>query len=157
MSNEEIRMTPRILFQSFMLVAGAYIAHLVLLFIVANVAFPDSMAIITGEPAEFQKIVESEPERVYPESMAWVLMLASSVVCFGLGAAVARLAPISSFSHVLFFAAILFFQFLQLAIGAEPTWRNKLILFMAISPVAALLGANFSGGSNRQSGDQDSD
>lgn len=42
-----------------------------------------------------------------------------------------------------FFAAILFVQYLQFAIGAEDSLQNMRILFMGVSPVAALLGANF--------------
>ena len=141
MSESELRITPSVLFRSFLLVAGAYVTSLILLFVVANVAFPDSMAIVTGEPAEYQRILEAEPERIYPEHMFWVLLLAGAAIYFALGALVARLAPLSSFSHVVLFAMVLFVQYLQLAIGADSSIRSKLILFMAVAPIAAILGA----------------
>lgn len=141
MDEEELRLTPNVLFKSFLLIAGSYIGSLILLFVVANVAFPDSMAIITGEPAEYQRILEAEPERIFPEQMFWVLLLAGAAIYFGFGALVARLAPLSSFSHVVLFSMILFAQYLQLAIGADSSVRTKLILFMAVAPIAVLLGA----------------
>lgn len=155
MSDEEIRITPNVLFKSFLLVAGAYVASWVLLFLVANIAFPETIAIITGEPAEYRRILETEPERIYPEHFFWSLLIVGAAICFGLGGLVARLAPISSFSHVILFAMILFAQYLQLAIGADSSIRGKLILFMAVMPIAALLGANmFFSKSSHQTADQ---
>ncbi len=142
-ANEEFRIAPNVLFKSFLVVAGAYVANIVLLFAIANVAFPDSMRIIMGEPEAFSKILAEDPTRVFPPSMFWVLVGSSVVSCFGLGYAVVAFAPTGKFSQAIFFATILFVQYLQLAIGADSALQTKLILLMAVSPVSALLGANW--------------
>ena len=74
--------------------------------------------------------------------MLWMLLGASAAVSFVSGYVVAHLAPIGKSSHAVFFAAILFVQYLQFAISAGQALQTMLILFMAVSPIAALLGAN---------------
>ena len=141
-NQHETRLAPAMLFRSFLIVAGAYLANLVLLSLVTFVFFPETIEIIGKEPAEFQKIVDDDPQKIFPPQLFWVLLVASSVTCSVLGYLVARLAPIGKFSHAIFFAAILFVQYLQLSIGAERDLRTKLVLMMVVSSVAVLIGAN---------------
>jgi hypothetical protein len=142
MNPEEPRLAPSLLFHSFLIVAGAYVVHLVLLFGIAYLVFPDSVALLGADPEEYQRIMENEPERIFPRGMFWLLLIAGGIVCSVLGYVVTMLAPLSKFSHALFFAAVLFAAYLQLAIGAEADLRPKLILLMVVTSVAALLGAN---------------
>jgi hypothetical protein len=104
--------------------------------------FPDSFEIMNQEPEQYQAMLETEPERIFPREMLWILLGVSAAVCFVSGYVVARLAPISKFSHAVFFAAIVFVQYLQFAIGASEALQTMLILFMGVSPIASLLGAN---------------
>lgn len=137
--------TTNALFRSFLLVAGAYIFNLVCLCLIAvglaSTMFPKTM-LVFGEPEKFNAAFQADPTSIFPRELIWILLGASVFISFGLGYLVARLAPISKFPHAIFFAMILFGQYLQLAIGAIPTLQTPLILFMATSPVAALLGAN---------------
>ena len=139
---EEIKPDPALLFRSFLLVAGAYVANLVLLFLVIFVVSPETIEILGMEPAEYQKILDNEPEKIFSQELFWILLIASGITCSALGYLVARLAPLGKFSHAIFFAAILFAQYLQLAIGAADHLRTKVMLLMVVSSVAALVGAN---------------
>ena len=147
MSIENQPLPPGMMFRSFMLIGGAYIVSFLLVcvagFVIAKSFFPDSIAIINGDPAIYNSIMETEPEKVFPPEMLWMLLVVSAFSCAVLGYLVARTAPFGRFSHAVFFAAILFVHYLQLAIGAKPPLQTMLVLFMAASPVAALLGANF--------------
>ncbi len=146
MSTEKQLFPPAVLFRSFLLVAGAYILNFIVLgaigmLIVAKL-FPDSFEIMNREPEQYQAIFEAKPERIFPRELLWILLGVNAAVCFVFGYLVARLAPIGKFSHAVFFAAILFVQYLQFAIGAGAALQTMLILFMGVSPIAALLGAN---------------
>lgn len=147
MSEEPNQFPPALLFKSFLLVAGAYMINVVLLgavaFGVLTVMFPESLAVINSPPEEFNRVFSESPEKIYPPELLWVMLGVSIVVCFGLGYFVARMAPLAKFPHSIFFAAILFVQYLQLAIGASDSLQRMLVLFMAASPVAAILGANW--------------
>lgn len=146
MSTENQLFPPAVLFRSFLLVAGAYILSFVVLGVVGMLIvatlFPDSFEILNREPEQYQQIFEREPARIFPREMLWMLLGVSAAVCFVFGYLVARLAPIAKFSHSVFFAAILFVHYLQSAINAGETLQTMLILFMGVSPIAALLGAN---------------
>lgn len=146
MSEDRIPFPPAALFRSFLLVAGAYLSNILLLLmaigVISMTLFPDSYQVLNAEPDEFNKIFETDPQRVFPPAMLWILLVVSGLVCFGLGYLVARLAPLGRFSHAILFAVILFVQYLQLAIGALESLQTMLILFMAVSPVASLLGAH---------------
>lgn len=146
MSTEKQLFPPSVLFRSFLLVAGAYILNFVVLgaagALIVAMLFPDSFEILNSEPEQYQQIFEAEPERIFPRELLWTLLGVSAAVSFVLGYAVARLAPIGKFSHAVFFAAILFVQYLQFAIGAGAALQTMLILFMGVTPIAALLGAN---------------
>ena len=81
---EPIRL-PAILFQSFLLVAGAYMLNLVLLgltgFGLMATLFPDSLELINSKPEEFNRIFEESPEKSIRQSFSgrcW-LSAASSV------------------------------------------------------------------------------
>ena len=143
---EQTPFPPAVLFRSFLLVTGAYIVNIVMLLmalaIVAMTLFPESFEILNSEPEEYNKVFAAQPEKIFPKAMLWILLLVAGMICFGLGYWVARLAPIGKFSHAIFFAVILFIQYLQLAIGSGESLQTMLILFMAVSPVAALIGAN---------------
>ena len=134
------------LLRSFLLVAGSYMLNVLLLGAVAIVLimtmFPESYEILNLEPEQFNAIFEENPERVFPPLLLWLLLAASCVICFGLGYFVASKAPLARFPHAIFFAAILFVQYLQLAMGATDTMQRMLVLFMGASPIAAILGAN---------------
>lgn len=143
MEEQEYRIEPGMFLRCFLVVGGAFLANFILLFLVAYVVFPDSMAILTGDPEQFRKVLENEPDRVYPQEMFWVLLVGSVVTCSILGALVACLVPIGRFTNALLFAVALFLQYLQWAIGADWQLQRKLILFMAISPIAALIGSSF--------------
>lgn len=134
-----------VLLRSFMIVAGAYMLNLVsmcsIAVALAATMFPDTL-LIFDEPEKFKAVFQVDPERIFPRALIWMMLGASVVISFALGYLVARLAPVGKFPHAIFFAMILFAQYLQMAIGAIPTLQTPLILFMATSPVAALLGAN---------------
>ena len=138
---------PAVLFRSFLLIAGFYVLNILVMgaatvFLLAFF-FPDSFEILNADKKAFKTIFETEPERVFPPVLLWILLGISAAVCFVLGYFVARLAPISKFPHSIFFSAILFVQYLQMAIGATDTMQRMFVLFMAVSPVAAILGANW--------------
>lgn len=146
MTEQDNRLPPALLFRSFLLVAGAYMLNLVVLGIVAvavlRFAFPESFEILNLEPEKFNSVFEENPDKVFPPEFLWLLLVISSLICFALGYLVARQAPIAKFPHAIFFAAILFVQYLQLAIGATNTLQRMFVLFMAASPIAAVIGAN---------------
>lgn len=147
MSEVPNRFPPAVLFRSFFLVAGAYMLNVFLVGVVGFglmlTAFPDSAEIFDLAPEEFNKVFSENPEKVYPPELLWIMLGVSIVVCFGLGYFVARMAPLAKFPHSVLFAAILFVQYLQLAIGATDSLQRMLVLFMAASPIAAILGANW--------------
>ena len=137
--------TNGLLLRSFLLVAGAYVVNLVGICVAATVlaatVFPKTM-LVFDEPDKFKAAFEADPSAIFPPELMWILLAVSVVLSFVLGYLVARLAPIGKFPHALLFAMIMFVQFLQLAIGNTTSLQTILILFMALSPIAALLGAN---------------
>jgi len=145
LEENELPKTNHTLFRSFMLVAGAYLLNLICMGLItvglASTMFPKTMLIFDA-PEKFNPVFQADPASIFPRELVWTLLGASVVTSFVLGYLVARLAPISKFPHAIFFAMILFCQYLQLAVGAIPSLQTPLILFMATSPVAALLGAN---------------
>ena len=143
MSDEQPNgLPPSFLLHSFMVVAGAYVINIVLLLTIAFIVFPDAVALLGAEAEEYKKVLDNQPERIFPQGMFWLLLISSSVTCSVLGYFVAKLAPLAKWPHAIFFAAILFVQYLQLSIGSPAEARPKLILLMAISSIAALIGAD---------------
>lgn len=138
---------PGLLLRSFLLVASAYVVNIMIIagigFVLLWTMFPDSFELFSRDPDEFNQIFEQDPERVYPRELLWMLLAVSVVVSFWTGYFVARMAPIARLPHSVFFAVILFVQYLQLAITASSSMQTMLVLFMAASPVAALLGAQW--------------
>jgi len=140
------RLPPGLLFRSFLLVASAYVIHTLLLYAAAIgllvLAFPESFEILCAEPEQFDRMLAEDPDRVYPRPLLWMVLGCITIVCVGLGYAVARLAPIAKFPHAILLAAILFVNYLLSAIDATDTLQRMLVLFMAASPIATVIGAN---------------
>ncbi|MEM9411895.1 MAG: hypothetical protein AAGA30_12320 [Planctomycetota bacterium] len=145
---------PGFFLKSFMIIAGAYIANAMLLVIglvvIAKLFFPESFELLQLEQEAFKQVVTSDPQKVFPPEFLWSLLCFACGVSFLLGFIVSKVAPIGKFTHAIFFAAILFAQYLQMAIGASESIQTMLILFMGLTPIAALLGASQAVGSGNK-------
>lgn len=135
------------LFRSFLLVAGGYLLCIVLLMGLtlglAYAFFPATVQAIGAEPIEFERQIEHNAAELFPIALTLPLVLLFSMVCFGIGWGVARLAPFAKFGHGLFLSAILFVSFLQAAITGPDGVKGMILALMIGASVGALTGARW--------------
>ena len=144
MEQEEYSLPPGTLFISFMLVSGGYVLSVTLLFIfafsLATVYSPETIEAAGNDPAIFEQQLQNNASDLLPQKLYWPLLLLDALGCVAIGFCVARLARFAKFSHCIFLAVIIFIGFLQSAMAAPAEIQWMLIGFMAIAPIATLVG-----------------
>ena len=147
----EQRLPPGMLFRSFMLVGGAYMLCVTALFVSFFVLLVNGHQEILdlmneGDQDKVQAVFEADPEALIPRTVFVRLILINTVITFGLGWAVGRVAKFAKFQHAFFFALIVFVTFLQQAVSAPQAARWMFFMLMAAFGVAALAGGKLGSG-----------
>ncbi len=145
MNEPQYHLPPKLLLHSFVLVTGGYLTSMALLLAsglgLILLFFPQTFSAIGSDPAEFELILEHQAGELFPMALMLPLALVGAASSFGVGFALARLAPFAKFGHTLFLAAILFVSLLQSALGAPAALQGKLLMVMALTSASVLLGA----------------
>ena len=144
MEQEEYSLPPGTLFISFLLISGGYVLSVTILFILAfslaTVYSPETIEAVGSDPAVFEQQLQNNAADLLPQKLYWPLLILDALACAAIGFGVARLAKFAKFSHCIFLAVIIFIGFLQSAMGAPAAIQWMLIGFMAIAPIATLMG-----------------
>lgn len=168
---DQERVPPSVLFQSFMIVAGSYMASLVFLFILFGVVsrfyFPETFEFLSRrsvannlndiakdhpervvDPNLSQEQIQANAELIMPSNLFWILLVGQGLFSILVGWFATRIAPYAKFNHAIFVAVILFVSFLQMAVKNSGDLQWKLLVMMCVMPIAVLVGARIQGGHN---------
>lgn len=145
---ESERISPNILFQSFLIVAGGYVFSIILLGTLAATFgyffFPEAME-IWMTPNITKEQVFASPELLLPENLFWVLLISHSLMSVAIGWLITWLSPFAKFHHAIFVSVVVFVGFLQAAVGAPREIQWMFLMMMVAFPVSTLIGAKVFG------------
>jgi len=148
---DQERVPPSVLFHSFMIVAGSYMASLIFLFILFGVVsrfyFPETFELLS-DPNLSKEQIQASADLLMPQSLFWILLVGQGLFSVFVGWFATRIAPYAKFNHAIFVAVVLFVSFLQMAVKNSGSLQWKLLLMMCVMPIAVLVGAKIQGGRN---------
>ncbi|MEM7454551.1 MAG: hypothetical protein AAF456_09405 [Planctomycetota bacterium] len=145
------RLPPGMLFRSFMLVGGGYMLCVAALFLTFFLLLVNGHQEIIelmneGDQDKVQAVFEADPQALIPRTVFVRMLLINTVVTFGIGWVVGRLARFSKFQHVFFFSLLIFITFMQQAINSPQAARWMFYTLMTVLGAAALMGGKLGSG-----------
>lgn len=124
------------------LISNFFWAGSFLLLILSPSFFPDVAAGWALPSEEFNQQWAMNPTQFVPNSLFWIVFAVGLLGSFLAGFVVVKIAPFSSFGHVIFVAVVVFVSWLQqLVSGDTPdAFRWMVLLSMISAALAAVVG-----------------
>lgn len=145
---ETERLPTNLLFRSFLIVAGSYVASVIFLFltyfITTRVGFPETFEFMSTPNLSIEQM-QTNAELVLPSALFWIVLCVHSMFCVGLGWVVTRVAPYAKFNHAIFVAVVIFVSCLQTAVKTSGDIQRMTFGMMCVFPIAILIGAKIHG------------
>ncbi len=145
------RLPPGKLMFSFLLVAGAYIVSIAVLFLsfvlLVRNFYPEVDALVRDQDS-LHAVYQNNPEAIIPRPLFFIILAINATVAFVIGWLISALAPFAKMPHAFFLAVLVGVTWLQQLIESPDPARWTMLLMMIVLPGAILWGGRIA--SDRQ-------